>query len=213
VRVFGEGAAYFARYKVAQIQRVCASAAPSRILDVGCGVGLLTELLGRAFPSSHVTGLECSDRSLEQARARCAGLPNVRLRAYDGQRLPEEVRGIELAVLANVLHHIPPAERLAFLAQVVRPALAPGARAVVFEQNPYNPLTQLIVRRSPIDRGARLLTRARVSRLLVEAGFTVLRRDYVVFFPRPLRAARGLEPRLGWLPLGGQYIVVARRAP
>ena len=32
---------------------------------------------------------------------------------------------------------------------------------------------------------------------------------YIVFFPKPLASRRPLEPLLGWLPLGAQYVVHA----
>lgn len=210
VRLFGEPAEYFARQKLARIQQVCGPIGASHILDVGCGVGLLTALLGQAFPACRVTGLECSVRSVERAVSRCTGLANVSLEAYDGTRLPEHLKGVDMAVLANVLHHVKPAVRRAFFREVVQPALAPGARVVVFEHNPYNFLTQFVVRSSPIDRDAHLVTRRMVSRLLTDAGFRILQRDYTVFFPRALRWARSLEGRMGWLPLGAQYMVVGQ---
>lgn len=212
VRRFGEPASYFARYKLARIQGAHPSTPPRHILDIGCGVGLLTELLGQSFPASQVIGLECSGRSVEQTAARCAQLPNVRVQTYDGQRLPEHVRSVDLAILANVLHHVQPKARGGFLRDVVCPALVPGARVMVFEHNPYNPLTQMAVQECAFDRGVQLLTRGVVYRLLTDAGLHVIRQDYIVFFPRWLRALRSFEERLGRMPLGAQHLTVARWA-
>ncbi|UHA71790.1 malonyl-ACP O-methyltransferase BioC [Paenibacillus sp. 481] len=41
-----------------------------RILDIGCGTGMLTERLMRTYPQSHVTLLDLSPRMLEQALAK-----------------------------------------------------------------------------------------------------------------------------------------------
>ena len=208
VSLSGEGAEYFARYKLARIRQLCGASAPASILDIGCGVGLLTERLGQAFPGSRVMGLDLSPQSVEQAASRCAKWPNVTFRAYAGTRLPVGIEGVELVILANVLHHVDPEHRQAFLAEVVRPALQPGARVVVFEHNPYNPLTRFVVRSCAFDRDAQLLTRGQTTRLLRRSGLEIVRRDYLVFFPHPLRWLRRFEPRLGSLPLGAQYLVV-----
>ena len=213
VSFFGEGAEYFARYKLERILRLCGSSSPVHILDIGCGVGLLTELLRRALPSTRVTGLDLSPKSLDQAASRCAGLGNVVWCVYDGNTLPPGVEGADLVVLANVLHHVEPAARAAFLEGVVLPALLPGSRVVIFEHNPYNPMTRLAVRLCPFDQDARLLSRRTATALLRRYRLRVLQWDYIVFFPRLLRFLRGLEGRMGRLPVGGQYMVVGQWDP
>jgi hypothetical protein len=61
------------------------------------------------------------------------------------------------------------------------------------------------------DRDARLLTLRAARQLLARPPLRIVRAAYVVFFPRPLRALRPLEARIGWLPLGAQYVLVAER--
>lgn len=213
VALSGEGVEYFVRYKLERIRTLCRSSPPGHVLDIGCGVGLLTELLGRTFPSARVTGLDLSQKSLDQAASRCAGLSNVTFRVYDGNTLPPEIERTDLAVLANVLHHVEPKARLAFIEGLVLPALLPGARVVIFEHNPYNPITRLVVRFCPFDQNVRLLTPRATVALLRQYRLQVLQREYIVFFPRFLRFLRGLEERLGWLPVGAQYMVVAQSDP
>lgn len=210
VKLSGEGAEYFVRYKLERIRRLCRSFPPGHILDVGCGVGLLTELLGRSFPSTRVTGLDLSSKSLDQAASRCAGLPNVAFHVYDGTTLPSGVEGANLVLLANVLHHVEPVARLRFLEGIVLPALLPEGRVVVFEHNPYNPITRLVVRFCPFDHDARLLTLSATVTLLRQCRLRVLQRDYIVFFPRFLWFLRGLERHMGRLPVGAQYMVVGQ---
>jgi SAM-dependent methyltransferase len=113
-------------------------------------------------------------------------------------------------VLSGVLHHVPRAERLGVLAQV-RAKLRPGGRLFVFEHNPLNPVTRRTVATCPFDDDADLLWPWQAKRLLSDAAFRQVRLDYIVFFPRPLAALRPLEPRLGWLPLGAQQLVVGTR--
>ena len=83
---------------------------------------------------------------------------------------------------------------------------------MVFEHNPYNPLTVHAVNTSPLDANAVLLTPSSLRRSAERAGFQpgVLR--YCMFFPRALRALRPLERGLHWLPLGAQYSYHAQRS-
>ena len=212
VRWSGEGADYFVRYKLARIQAVVGASPPAHILDIGCGVGLLTAWLSRAFPASRVTGLDLSSHSVAEASARCAMLPNVRCEVFRGDRLTVSLGDVDVAILANVLHHIAPDDRPRFLRDVVQPALRPGARVIIFEHNPFNPLTRLVVRACPFDRDARLLTRRATVTLLRHAGLQVLQDEYIVFFPKILHALRRFEPSMGRVPLGAQYLVVGRWA-
>jgi hypothetical protein len=55
-----------------------------------------------------------------------------------------------------VLHHVPPADREALLARVAT-KLAPGGKLVVFEHNPWNPLTRKVVAECAFDADAVLL--------------------------------------------------------
>ena len=78
----------------------------------------------------------------------------------------------------------------------------------VFEHNPWNPLTQTIVRRSPIDVNATLLYASESVALLKEAGFIRISLHYFLLVPEALEAKLAwLERRLRRVPLGGQYVV------
>ena len=90
-------------------------------------------------------------------------------------------------------------------------ACRPGGLVVLFEHNPFNPLTRRAVHGCEFDRDAKLLSRRRASSLLADTGLRP-RGRYIEFFPRESRLLRGIEGRLGWLPLGAQYAVFAQRA-
>jgi hypothetical protein len=50
-----------------------------------------------------------------------------------------------------------------------------------------------------------------MRRRVRDAGFATARVRYRIFFPHALRGLRPLESKLGWLPLGAQYYVAARK--
>jgi hypothetical protein len=69
------------------------------------------------------------------------------------------------------------------------------------------------MRRIPFDRDAVMLSIREARRLLRTAELLPLGSASTLFyFPRALRALRPLERPLSRLPLGAQYLVLARRA-
>jgi SAM-dependent methyltransferase len=197
----GEGIEYFARYKLECLKRLgVGRAAP--VLDYGCGIGNVTEMLVQAYDEVH--GFDPSLESLKLARERA---PAARFHTSTAD-IPKEHFGA--VVLSGVLHHVPATEQADVLADAKR-ALRPGGRVVVFEHNPLNPLTQRAVRTCPFDDDAVLLSARTLRRSLERAGFGGVSLSYIVFFPKFLAFLRGLEPRLGWCPLGAQTLTVGTR--
>jgi len=92
--------------------------------------------------------------------------------------------------------------------------LRPGGLFVMFEHNPANPATRLVVSRTPVDSNAVLL-RARESRALMRAaGLAPLDTLYYLYLPQRLFEFAGkLERLLTRVPLGGQYAVFGEKSP
>jgi SAM-dependent methyltransferase len=183
----GGGAADFAELKARYLARLLPPGFAGKLLDFGCGVGSVSAELARRFPAAALHGYDPSQASLARIPAAVAAGGRFTARTDELDR-----------------------ERAACLAGLAA-RLAPGGRLVVVEHNPLNPATRWVVSRCPLDDDAILLPRRETIRLLRRAGFGIERADYVTFFPRPLALLRPLERHLGWLPLGAQYAVVARR--
>ena len=82
----------------------------------------------------------------------------------------------------------------------------------MIEHNPFNPVTRLIVSRTPVDADAILLPASESWRLARKAGLAPLERDYFLYFPRALYPYLGrMEAALTKVPLGGQYAVFSRK--
>lgn len=197
----GEGVEYFARYKVNRLLRLGLTRT-TRILDYGCGVGNLTHFLAEEF--DNVVGYDPSASSIEQARAReCSA-------RFVSQEADVQDNAHDVAILAGVLHHIPPVERDEVLARVLV-KLHPGGRAVIFEHNPYNPVTRRAVDTCPFDDDAILLPPGEIRSRLRAAGYGSIEQRFIVFFPRILSWFRPLEPAFGFLPVGAQTMTTGRR--
>jgi len=198
----GEQPGYFAEYKAACIARLVGARFGQPILDYGCGVGGLTQRLCARFPQ--VSGFDPSAESIAVARERCPAAVFF----DDHEAIPGGRYG--LVILANVLHHVPPNQRAGLLRRLGQ-LLKPGTGLlVIFEHNPFNPLTLRAVAQCAFDDDAILLRPAELVGLLRETGYESVRRQFIVFFPRVLAALRPLEARLGWLPLGAQVMAVGK---
>lgn len=201
---FSSNEEYFARYKV-EIVRSRVGRPVRRLLEYGCGIGRNIPFLRKAFPDAEIAGSDISRASLDIAREDNPGL----LFFEENDAVPA-MTPFDAIFVAGVYHHVPPAQRVA-VSKTILQRLAPGGELFVFEHNPYNPVTQRIVSTCPYDEDAVLLKPAELTGLLKGAGMTLERREYCLFIPPSLPALLPLEKHLGWLPLGGQYWVHARR--
>lgn len=175
------------------------------VLDLGCGVGAYHRLLSPKF--RNLTGLDISPRSIDYAKRTN---PDVTYRVYDGGRLPFDDGAFDVAFASCVLHHVPVGDWAGFASEMAR-VLRPGGMAVVFEHNPYNPVTRRIVSTCPLDEGAVLLRPKRVRDLMAASGLTTLRSRAILSVPPVYNFLYPVDELLGLLGLGAQYLVAARK--
>jgi SAM-dependent methyltransferase len=209
LRLSGESKEYFAESRMLRLRARLAELGlePGTALDFGCGTGSATPFFFGILGIQRLLGTDPSESSLAEARRQWGEFPAtycVSTAGWEGS--------CDLAFCNGVFHHIPVAERDAAFA-AVRGTLKPWGVFAFWENNPWNPLTRLAMRRVPFDADAILVWPHEAKRRLRENGFEVLRTDYAFFFPKFLSAFRFLEPWLRWLPLGGQYLVLCRKAP
>ena len=181
---------------------------PLRIIDYGCGIGDVTALLAKVFPAAQVEGFDPSPRCVERASARYAS-DRVRFELLRGF----EARGpkpADLVHLNGVVHHVLPADR-PHLFRAVAASVAPGGVVALFENNPLNPGTHIVMAHIAFDRGAVKVPPWEARRRLRVAHLNPLATGYLFYFPRSLRAFRPLERWLSRLPFGAQYGVIAIR--
>jgi SAM-dependent methyltransferase len=139
----------------------------------------------------------------------CDGLPVSH--QPEPNKLPFDDQSFDFITAVCVYHHLDPAERPA-LTKEVRRVLRPGGLFSIFEHNPANPATRLIVSRTPVDSNA-ILLRARECRgLMRDAGLLPLDTLYYLYLPERLFEFAGkLERLLTGIPLGGQYAVFGEK--
>ena len=118
---------------ICPFKRVLAAVPPgSRVLDVGCGSGLLLALLADRGRIASGTGLDTSDSAISLAK-RLNGLPLTFVRQDAQDAWP--TGPFDAILLNDVLHHVPPRSQRAVVAQAVA-ALVPGGTLIIKDMAP-----------------------------------------------------------------------------
>jgi SAM-dependent methyltransferase len=204
----GESKGYFAHGRVRWLAARLADlgAQPSRVLDYGCGTGGTSPELLEQLHARMVVGVDASRESLDVARKAHTD-PRLQFKAMSDLKPAGE---FDVVYCNGVFHHVDPGQRLDALGYVHR-SLSAGGYFGLWENNPWNPGTRLVMRRIPFDRDAKLLSPPHARKLLARAGFEVLRTDFLFLFPRALSALRLLDAVLARVPAGAQYMVLCRK--
>jgi trans-aconitate methyltransferase len=205
--VTGESRSFYGRGRIAWTAECLArlGCKAQRILDYGCGDGANAPLLADRFGAEQVLGVDVSSASIALARQANYG-PGVSFLCRDEWR-PDGTT--DLVFSNGVFHHIPPPERGQCLV-AIRRALRPGGLFAFWENNPWNPGTCYVMAQCAFDEDAVTISPRQARRMLAEAGFKILRRDSLFYFPRRLRWLRPAERWFRGLPFGGQYLVLCR---
>lgn len=104
--------------------------AGSRVLDIGCGLGAIDELLVREHGAGSVVGVDIDPHLIERMRERIArsGLADrIEGRRVDGGPLPFEAESFEVVFSKDSLVQIP--DKAGIFAEVLR-VLRPGGRFI-----------------------------------------------------------------------------------
>ncbi len=206
--ISGEDGHYFARRRITYLALCLRQLRlqPSTVMDYGCGTGSSSELF-RQWPTvESFVGIDVSPRSIDVARSQF-GSARCRFAILAEYQPCEKM---DLVYCNGVFHHIPPDERRGALNYIYR-SLHPGGVLALWENNPWNPGTRLVMARCVFDRDAIPLRPVEAIHLIQSAGFEVLRKDFLFIFPRPLGWLRRIEPLVSKLPLGAQYQVLCRK--
>ncbi|MCM2279953.1 MAG: class I SAM-dependent methyltransferase [Oligoflexia bacterium] len=131
-----------------------------RLLDLGCGHGLLALQLALESPAREVLGIDHDGKRVALARAAGAGLPNLRFEP--GSALEPAAGPFRGIALIDMLHYFAPAEQARIVAQA-HAALENGGTLIAREVDPEGGL---------VSRWNRLY-----EKLATLTGFTQARRE------------------------------------
>lgn len=205
--VSGESKEFFARGRIETTRQLLGGAPCARVLDFGCGIGDSAPLLRDILGAREVVGVDPSASSIEHGRQLHRDEPNVTL-VTSSELAPDG--SFDVVYTNGVFHHIALGERAA-AAHTIRASLKSGGRVFLWENHAGNPGTRFVMARCEFDDDAIPVWPHRARALLTLAGLVVERTAYRFLFPRSLSFLRALEKPLLKLPIGAQYVVVARK--
>jgi len=144
--------------------------AGSKILDVGCGTGVLAERL--LHEGYDVTGADPFAAMLEHMKARDPRLKTVHA---PGQSLPFDDGTFDFTYCVAVMHHVAePKDVHDTLVEMCR-VTKPGGHVLVWDHNPRNPYWPILMKRVPQDTGAeRLIPQQEILDGLAAGGATTV---------------------------------------
>lgn len=208
IRLSGETQEFFIRGRLNGLQsRLSPSFQVRKVLDFGCGIGTTMHHLALVYPDAELIGVDTSEQALQFATEH-HGSDRVRFKKLEELGASGD---FDLCYVNGVFHHIAPEARLGVLVGIHR-ALRQGGRLALFENNPWNLGTRMVMSRIAFDRDAKTLSPPHAVSLVRAAGFRGTPVLWSLFyFPRPLAALRPLEGSLSRLPFGAQYCVLATR--
>jgi len=187
-------------------------------LDFGCGNGRMLKCLLDSpdlkplldTGQLRLFGFDTSEDSLTEARTLLSD--NSVILAKSQQDFPHG-RCFDFVITCHVFHHIPPKERPKTAAALYQ-RMKSGSKLVIWEHNPLNPFTRLLVKTCPFDKDARLLTADATRNLFLKNSFRFLESAYINLLPpqwvKNDRLA-AIEKKILSFPIGTQYWMMFQR--
>lgn len=145
--------------------------AAGRVLDVGCGTGVLLAQVHRTEPTARGVGVDVTPAMLRVAAGRLQGVSLVQA---SGDALPLADASFDRVVTTSALHYV---EQPAVMLAEMRRVLAPGGSVIITDwcadfasMRLLDAALRTVLR--PLDRAHQRVLRAEeLTRLMREAGF------------------------------------------
>lgn len=112
------------RYEAPLLERLGGRTEGLRVLELGCGRGIGTDIIFRRFGASEVHAFDIDPDMVEQARRRLVRYPSERLKLYvgDAASIEEKDESFDAVFDFGIIHHVPEWPRsIAEVARVLRP--------------------------------------------------------------------------------------------
>lgn len=206
----GEDSEYFATKRIEwtkiKLEKLAPNNCVKNVLDFGCGTGDSIPILNTTFKPEILAGTDPSEKSIEVAKANHSSEITG---FYTVEELPETVE-YDLIYCNGVFHHIPPTERSDAL-KIVLKSLSPDGSFALWENNPWNPGTKYVMSKCPFDEDAVTLSCLKAKKLLTNNGFKIINISFKFIFPKALGFLRFIEKPLSPLPIGAQYLILAKK--
>lgn len=146
---------------------------PLRILDVGCGDGVITKRLRERFPDEEIEALDADEVRLDRAKAYC---PGVIFRQGDVGSLPHDECVFDVVLCHHVLEHV---DEDARVLEECRRVLIPGGVLILGLPHEGGIIGRILRKMHPklYAEGEHInfYTIAGIRSLLLKQGFSIIK--------------------------------------
>lgn len=200
---------YFTQYKILYLKQIFKNKLKEKngkikILDYGCGIGLLSEALMKNFPKARIDGFDISSEEISQIPL-C-----LKEKGVFTSELSDLDNNYDYAIVCTVLHHVEKKER-DYVMRNIWKKLKPGGEVIIIEHNLFNPLTKKSVENCRFDNAEMMLSKNEIRELVNRNRFNIVSSKYITFFPEKVSKLRALDKFLWWVPLGAQILVRGKK--
>jgi len=196
-KIFGD-IDYYAEYKV-KLSKKLVNRDKIKILEYGAGIGRNIPFFKRYFPKSDIFIFDISKKSLKIAAEKFSFVKVI----YEDELFSYR-NFFDFIFVAGVYHHVPKHLRIK-VSKNIKELLKNNGIVGIFEHNPFNPITQHLVKTCEIDKDAELLRMNEIIVMFSNLNLKLIKKGYSLFFPPRLKFLNFLEYILRFIPLGGQY--------
>lgn len=116
------------------------------VLEVGCGIGTVSQLIARKIPKGKVLAVDISEKSIEKARNLWKGLSNLAFEVSDMSDFNKPGQTFDFFVFPDVLEHIPVEQHAALFEKINRHS---HGDSVVFIHIPAPRFLEYNIRQEP----------------------------------------------------------------
>ncbi len=89
------------------VKKLLENLSPSKVLDIGTGVGEFISLLKENLPSYEmITGIDIEERAIQMAKKNFDN-PSINFEVMNGESMDYDDGSFDLVCLANSIHHLP----------------------------------------------------------------------------------------------------------
>ncbi|HEX2977659.1 MAG TPA: class I SAM-dependent methyltransferase [Candidatus Babeliales bacterium] len=138
-----------------------------KILDVGCGSGLITHYVQDILWESKVVGVDRDQPVIKNAQE---AFPEIRFFTSDGQ-LPFEDASFDCVYASYVFHHLKTDDQKKLLHEMIR-VLTPNGLLIILEFNPWHIPTRWHFWRNPEEKNAQMIAAHSLKKIIGAAGAT-----------------------------------------
>lgn len=166
-----------------------------KVLEIGCGTGILSEFILKKNPSLNIKGIDISPEAIKVAREKMSKYKNVNFKVGSVTKSPYASESFDLVIGNSVLHHLDLKPAL----REIRRVLKTGGKIWFCEPNIINPqiffeknipLFKTFFQDTPNEKA---FSRWSLAKLLKDGGFNrVVSRPYE--FLHPLIPGRFIKP-------------------